>query len=143
MSATGLDVFDRTLHVTNTWLHELTSRMGWEDRRAGWRLLRTVLHMLRDRLTAEEAAKFAAQLPMLLRGAFYEGWRPSGAAEAPRTAEAFLAPLVEAFGEARDFEPEAAFRETLAVIRMHVSAGEIEDLRRAMPAAARGFWDED
>lgn len=142
MATTGLEVFDRTLHATNTWLHELTSRMGWEDRQAGWRLLRVTLHAIRDRLAPDEAAQFAAQLPLLVRGAFYEGWRPSGAKPAARTPEAFLAPLAEAFSDDRSFDPEAAFRETLAVIRMHVSAGEIEDLRRAMPEAVRPLWSE-
>jgi hypothetical protein len=32
---------------------------------------------LRDRLTVDAAAKFGAQLPELLRGAYYEGWVPS------------------------------------------------------------------
>jgi uncharacterized protein (DUF2267 family) len=142
MATTGLEVFDRTVHATNTWLHELTSRMGWEDRHAGWRLLRAVLHAIRDRLAPDEAAQFAAQMPLLVRGMYYEGWRPSGARETPRTPEAFLAPVAEAFSDDRSFDAEAAFRETLAVIRMHVSAGEVEDLRRAMPAELRGLWDE-
>jgi uncharacterized protein (DUF2267 family) len=32
---------------------------------------------LRDRLTVEAAAHFAAQLPDLIRGVFYAGWDPS------------------------------------------------------------------
>jgi uncharacterized protein (DUF2267 family) len=31
-----------------------------------------VLHALRDRLTVEEASDLAAQLPMLIRGLYYE-----------------------------------------------------------------------
>ncbi|MFH9728397.1 DUF2267 domain-containing protein [Streptomyces sp. NPDC017254] len=36
-----------------------------------------MLHTLRDRLTVDVAAHFAAQLPDLLRGAYYDGWDPS------------------------------------------------------------------
>ena len=46
MSMTGLPVFDETVHATNTWLHEITSRLGWDDRKKGYRLLRASLHVL-------------------------------------------------------------------------------------------------
>lgn len=77
VSMTGLKTTDETVHVTNAWIHEVTSRMGWDDRQKGYRLLRVFFHTLRDRLPVNEAAQLAAQLPMLLRGVFFEGWRPS------------------------------------------------------------------
>lgn len=36
---------------------------------------------LRDRLTVEASAPFAAQLPDLIRGIFYAGWNPSAVPE--------------------------------------------------------------
>src|SRR3954468_20250061 len=42
-----------------------------------WRLLKGYLQTLRDELTLDEAAQLAAQLPLVLRGAFYEGFDPS------------------------------------------------------------------
>ena len=39
-------------------------------------LERAWLHNLRDRLSVEVAAHFAAQLPELLRGVFFDGWNP-------------------------------------------------------------------
>ena len=140
MSMTGLDSFDETLHRSNAWLHEIAARMGWDDRRKALRLLRHVLHALRDRMPVAEAAQFAAQLPMLLRGLFYEGWRPMAEAPRARTAEAFLAPLAAAFSEERGFDAEAAFAETLDVITRHVSAGEMADVRAVMPEEVRALF---
>ena len=48
-----------------------------------------------------------------------------------------------AFSEDPDFDAEAAFREVIDVMRMHVSAGEIEDIRRAMPEELRVLWEDD
>jgi len=141
MTMTGLTVFDETIHTTNTWLHEITSRMGWDDRQKGYRLLRACLHALRDRLPVAEGAQLSAQLPMLIRGIFYEGWRPGAAAGKVRTVDDFLGGLRAAFSQDPDFDAEAAFREVIDVMRMHVSAGEIEDVRRAMPEEIRTLWE--
>jgi uncharacterized protein (DUF2267 family) len=141
MTTTGLEVFDQTVQASNAWLHEIGARMGWDDRRTAYRLLRLSLHALRDRAPTSEAAQFAAQLPTLLRGVFYEGWRPDGQAAKAQTVEEFLAPLSAAFSEHADFNPKNAFRETLDVIRRHVSPGEIDDLRATMPRAIQTLWE--
>ena len=82
MSATGLDVFDETIHKTNSWLKEISEALG-SDRRGAYRALRAVLHALRDRLTVDEAAHLGDQLPMLVRGIYYEAWRPAGNTNRP------------------------------------------------------------
>jgi uncharacterized protein (DUF2267 family) len=143
MSTTGLRVFDETLHATNTWLHEITSRMGWDDREKGYRLLRLSLHAIRDRLPVVEAAHLSAQLPLLLRGVFFESWRPSQVPVQVHEVEEFLAPLRKGFASERDFDAEAAFREVVDVMRMHVSAGELEDVRRVMPDELKRLWATD
>jgi uncharacterized protein (DUF2267 family) len=143
MTMTGLSVFDETVHATNTWLHEITSRLGWDDRQKGYRVLRISLHALRDRMPVAVAAKFSAQLPMLLRGVFFEGWRPSATPTKVRSSEEFLSGLRSAFSDDRDFDAEAAFREVISVIKFHISAGEVEDVRRTMPKEIRALWEED
>ena len=143
MTMTGLPVFDETVHATNTWLHEITSRLGWDDRQKGYRVLRLSLHALRDRMPVTEAAKFSAQLPMLLRGVFFEGWRPSATPTKVRSKDEFLAGLRSAFSEDPDFDAEAAFREVISVMKFHITAGEIKGVRRVMPGKIRALWDEE
>ena len=141
MSNTGLKAFDDTIHRTNTWLHEITSRMGWDDRSRGYRLLRASLHAIRDRMDVAGAANLSAQLPLLIRGIFFEGWQPMKA-RGSGDLDSFLARIAEAFPDDPDFDARAAFCEVLSVMRMHLSEGEYAKLRRAMPDGLHCFWEE-
>jgi uncharacterized protein (DUF2267 family) len=72
-----LDTIDRTVAKTYEWLHLLERSLGSDDRRRSYAALRAVLHALRDRVGPEVAAHLSAQLPLLVRGVFYEGWDPT------------------------------------------------------------------
>lgn len=76
MAASSYDPFHQAEHTAHVWLADIGREFGTDDRRFAYRALRAWLHTLRDRLTAESAAAFAAQLPGLLRGVFYDGWQP-------------------------------------------------------------------
>jgi len=71
------DPFARAQSSAHEWLAVVGEAIGTRDRAFTYRVLRAWLHVLRDRLTVEAAAHFAAQLPELLRGTFYDGWVPS------------------------------------------------------------------
>src|SRR5687768_17169423 len=75
MSATGLAVFDKTLQTSNIWLDEICSMIG-PDRKVAWKVLSVVLHKLRDRLPVELAAHLGAELPLLIRGVYYDQFEP-------------------------------------------------------------------
>jgi uncharacterized protein (DUF2267 family) len=65
------------VHSANTMVADIAEVFGTADRRFAYRMLRAWLHTLRDRLTVEETAHFAAQLPELVRGVYYDGWNPT------------------------------------------------------------------
>jgi uncharacterized protein (DUF2267 family) len=140
MSATGLDVFDRTLHKTNIWLNDLMQELGSEDRHEAYLALRAALHALRDRLTVEEAADLGAQLPMLIRGFYYEGWDPSGKPLRERHKEQFLARIRQEFRSQDGIDPEQVARATFVVLAKRISEGEIEDVQHVLPAEIRNLW---
>jgi len=138
----SLDVFESTLHKTHAWLKDLMHEMGWEDRYKAYIAMRVTLHALRDRLTVEEVAQLGAQLPMLIRGFYYEGWDPTGKPVRERHAEQFLAHIARQFAGDASVEPAQVARGFFAVLGRRVSEGEIEDVRQVLPAEIRHLWAE-
>ena len=140
MSATGLDVFDTTLHKTNIWLHDLMRVLSWPDRHKAYLALRATLHALRDRLTVEEVAQLGAQLPMLIRGFYYEGWDPTGKPVRVRHKDQFLARIEQQFQGDDRIDPEQVARAVFTVLAKRVSEGEIEDVKHVLPDEIRDLW---
>jgi len=93
----GLEALDHTLQITHVWINDLEERLGWENKPRAYRLLKAVLHALRDWLQINESAHFAAQLPELLRGVYYEQWRPALAPVKKRSKADFLARVEDSF----------------------------------------------
>lgn len=147
MAQTGLESFDRTLHETHVWLRDVMDTLNTDDRHRAYRLLKAVLHALRDRLTPVEAAQFAAQLPMLVRGFYYEGWRPVSVPHSMRTRAEFLDHIAGSVDDLRrhdsDLDVEAATVGVFRVISRHVSAGEIEDMLQQLPKDIRALWPRE
>ncbi len=89
---------------------------------------------------AEETAQFGAQLPMLMRGLYYEGWTPRGKPNKVRHKIAFLAPMRDHFRDDWHVEPEEIARVVLKVLAAHMSAGEIEDVKQLLPQELKELW---
>jgi len=140
MTATGLDVFDTTVQKTNTWLNELMQELGLHDKHQAYLAMRATLHALRDRLTVDEAAQLAAQLPMLMRGFYYEGWDPSDKPLKERHKAQFLARIEQQYRGDDRIDAERVARAVFTMLANRVSAGEIEDVKNVVPAELRELW---
>lgn len=140
MSATGMAVFDDTVQKTNLWLKEIREELHLGTSEEAYRALRAVLHTLRDRLIIEEAAALGAQLPMLLRGVYFEGWRPHGKPTRERHLEPFLHHVGAEYVGPGPVEPERLTRGVFVVLVRHMSAGQIHDIRQGLPADIRALW---
>jgi uncharacterized protein (DUF2267 family) len=139
MSQTGLSEFDSALQKTNIWLKDLMERMRWEDRHRAYFALRVVLHALRDHLSVDEVVALGAQLPMLVRGFYYEGWKPADKPLKERKKEAFLSHICEAFRDP-DVDPEQVVRAVFQVLTDHMTTGEIEGIKQCLPKEIRSLW---
>lgn len=137
---TGLDTFDKTVQESNLWLKDVMERLNTNDRHHAYSTLRAVLHALRDRIGPESAAHLGAQLPMLLRGLFYEGWDPTGKPSKERHEAAFLAHIARELPRATDKEVEQGARAALDVLSKHIDRGTAIKLAAMFPLELRKFW---
>lgn len=135
MSRTGVDSLDRSIDKTNTWLADVADGFGTQDRRLAYRVTRSWMHTLRDRLPVPVAAHIAAQLPDLLRGVFYEGWNPSKVPMKYGRDE-----YVSRFAhdaQIHNTEVRKAGRLVTAAMRRHMSSGVIDEALGVLPADIR------
>lgn len=137
MTTGRVDIIDRSVEQANIWINDVAEEFGTEDRQEAYRILRAFLHAVRDRITVEEAAQLAAQLPELLRGIFYEGWRPSATPQTYHDRETFLRKIAGEALLAGTTEASYAVTAAAKVLGRHVSAGEIEDVLAILPAEIR------
>jgi uncharacterized protein (DUF2267 family) len=141
MSTTGLDVFDKTFQATNIWLDEIMEVVG-PDRGVAWHVLGAVLSTLRDRLPLRLAAHLGAQLPLLVRGTYYDQFQPGHDMERVSTEDEFLARVAREFGGIRPVNVRLATRSVLSVLGRHVSPGLADKVRDALPGHIRTLWTE-
>jgi uncharacterized protein (DUF2267 family) len=142
MKWTGLDVFDSTIQRTNVWLKELMQEMNWSDHRRAYLAFRCVLHAIRDHLTTSDAISLGDQLPMLVRGFYYDGWNPAGTPVPLRNRNDFLSELaksMESHGD-RASNPEIVARAVFRLLERKVNEGEIDDIQHLMPGALLDLW---
>lgn len=139
---TTLDLFESSLQATDKWLIDLMHELGWADRHKAYAGLRATLHALRDQVMVDECAQFSAQLPLLLRGVFWEGWNPRHRSWQTPTPDDFVTTIHSAFQHAPDVDPERVARAVFKVMAEHISAGEMKDVRGVVPKHIRRLLPE-
>jgi uncharacterized protein (DUF2267 family) len=133
-----VDVIDTTVHKTYRWIDQISEELGGIGRREAYRNLRAFLQTLRDRLTVDLAAQLGAQLPMLVRGIYYEAWDPSHA-PVKMKAEEFVETFIDRALLPPEREPLAALKVAADVLRQHVTEGEVEHVLQSLPREIRAL----
>ncbi|MCE8016595.1 DUF2267 domain-containing protein [Halomonas sp. MCCC 1A17488] len=139
MSDTGLDVFHKTLQKTHIWLDELMQERPNCSKQEAWHTLCATLRTLRDKLPADLAAHFAAQLPLLLRGAFYEQYDPAQQPMPLRSQEEFLQQVQSTPGMIERVDADTVSA-VLRVVSRQVDPGLTDKLRQALSEETRSLW---
>jgi uncharacterized protein (DUF2267 family) len=139
MSATGLQVFDRTLQITNIWLNEVSDVLG-PDRKMSWAVLGAVLRTLRDRLPTTVAAHLGAELPLLVRGAYYDHYQPAKQPTDLRTADQFLNEVEAQLVGQRPVNLRDCVHAVFAVLDHHLPLSACEKVRLTLPQDIRRLW---
>jgi uncharacterized protein (DUF2267 family) len=135
MVETGFSAFSTTVDKTNRVLKEIEEAYGWpkERRNQSYAALRAVLHALRDRLRVEEAAQLAAQLPMLIRGIYYDSWEPSRVPVKMHKQEFLERVRRELPFDVKDDDVEPLVQTVLSKLRRYITSGEWEDVKSTLP----------
>ncbi|OEU70265.1 MAG: hypothetical protein BA874_13100 [Desulfuromonadales bacterium C00003068] len=140
MSVLGLKVFDETMQLTHTWLNVLMEKTGWDNKQRVYRLLRSVLQATRDHLSVNEAADLGAQLPMLIRGIYYEGWNPARTPVKIRSQDEFIGVIQKDFETDPMGDAEDAIGAVFALLFEKVSNDEMENVRQTFTKEIRTLF---
>jgi uncharacterized protein (DUF2267 family) len=120
-------------------LKEIGEQIG-PDRHRCYQALRAVLFTLRDRLTPDEAAHLASQLPMLVRGIYYEGYRPAGKPDRIRSRDEFLQRIGEHLEQTRPLGADDAARAVFKILDHYLDPGEIAEVKQSLPQDIRTLF---
>jgi uncharacterized protein (DUF2267 family) len=137
------EVFETTLQKTNLWVKQISDLLHWDDHHKAYHGLRAVLHALRDRLPVPEAAHLGAQFPMLVRGIYYEDWKPASTPSKVRTPQEFYDVVKKNFTADQNVNPMRLTQAVMKVLGANLSPGEMEKLRGILPPHLREIWLED
>lgn len=138
MSTQHLEVLETTVQKTHQWIDSL-AEAAHLDSHTAYQALRAVLQTLRDRLPAPEAAHLAAQLPLLVRGIFYEGYRPTEVPERLSRQE-FLDRIAESIVSERLADPVEVTNQVFALLERFLGCGELEKIGSVLPDELRSFF---
>jgi len=141
MTATGLEVFDKTLQTTHIWLDEISEDLA-TDRHTAWHVLGAVIRSLRDRLPPGLSAHLSAELPLLVRGSYFDQWRPGQENLKMRSLAEFLERVSDGLAGAKPIGSVDAVRSVFAVLERHLDRGQAEKVRQALPEEIRALWPD-
>lgn len=127
-------LFQSSLQTTDRWLREIMMELGWGDAHKAYTALRAVLHALRERVPVDECGQLSAQLPLIVRGVFWEGWNPRCVKTSHDT---FLSDIHAAFKHDPATDPERVARAVFKALAKEISTGEMDDIRGILPRDIR------
>ncbi len=123
----------REINVYQSWLKELEEKPAIESPEEAYAVVKAVIQTLRDRLTVDEAVHLSAQLPLIARGVFFEGWQPSAVPQKFGLQE-FYNKVHERLGGKCPQADEALLSSyVFELLREHISEGEMEDVKDNLP----------
>lgn len=131
--------FDKFATEGNAYLNDLATQLKVSNKEKAGRMLKAVLHAVRNHLSPEESIQLIAQFPMFLKAAYVDGWTLSQGQERIKHLEDFIKEVRQQDGRAGLFDFETEEDVKLAIIgvfvslRQYVSEGELEDIAAQLP----------
>ena len=142
MALTGLQSLDATINKTQRWIAEVRDGLEIEDRERALAALRAVLHVLRDHLPLQAAVALGAQLPLLVRGMYYENWQPEAKHSKPHSKTDVALLVAAELPWATESDLEKLTRTVFAVVRRHIAEDEFYKVLHILPRGLSELWGE-
>ena len=134
--------FEKQCNEAKMWVSNISAELRHPDKPEwGYKVLTAVLHTIRDRTTIEEVFHLSAQLPVLIRGIYFESYKPTGK-PIKMSSEEFLKSIKFKMGPAPVISATEALRAVLTVLYEKTSSGEMDDIRGLMPKDIQKLWDK-
>lgn len=136
----SIDIVDHNIKTINTWLKDISEELDGIGEEEAWSRLKAVLQTLRDRITVNETADFAAQLPIIVRGLYFEGWSPAETPHKWRNRDEYLSAFTQKLEGTGD--GEATLKAVLKVIDRHLDSNELNRVKEMHPKEVWDLWPQ-
>jgi uncharacterized protein (DUF2267 family) len=136
--------FEKYAAKGNEMINKLSVDLELPRDNAG-RVMRSVLHALRNRLTIEESFQLLAQLPLVLKGVYVDGWKLTKPYSRIHYLEDFIEEVKNEDGRTADYDfdnaenSKRAIKSTFKILSYYLSEGEMEDMMAVLPKALKDF----
>ena len=132
---------DKSTQKTKEWLHEFQDELGWENENMTYIAFRSVIQTLRDRLPVEEAVELGDELPMVMKGMYYEGYRATGKPEKIKNREEFFEKVQEKSSK-KPINTQQATSATFSLLQRKLGGGgEIKQVKDNLHKDIQKFWE--
>jgi uncharacterized protein (DUF2267 family) len=140
MSSTKVSSLDRSIQSSIEWLNDIKEELKWKDDERVYAATKVTLQTLRDRMIVDETFELAAQMPLLLKGIYFDGYDPSGKPLTIRSREELFDEIQDRFDKAEGLSGEIITRAVLKVLYKRAGEGEMDDIKENMPADIQGLF---
>jgi uncharacterized protein (DUF2267 family) len=136
--------FEKYASKGNEFVHLVADELNMPADKAG-RIIRTVFHALRNRLSHEESFQLLAQLPMALKGVYVEGWKFDKDFTRLHHVDDFLVEIrkedknLAGYDFGNDERAKKAVAAVFKAMNFFISEGEFEDVMAVLPEEMKQF----
>jgi uncharacterized protein (DUF2267 family) len=142
----ALEIIDKNIQKAYEGLKEIRSYMNMEntqpDALEALTSLRVVFHEFRDNIMLESSAHLSAQLPLLIRGMYFENWQLSKILLKERNKEQFIEAVQDHLAHLSHpmIDAEQEIKAVLCTLANKVSIGQINKIKQTLPSHIRELW---
>lgn len=138
----GHHSFDDAVKEANLWLKVVEKHLHCEEHHA-YQALRAALHALRDRLTPESAVQLSAQLPVLIRGVYFDGWSIAGKPVKDRDVQTFCAHVEDQLPKKFPIDGRTVATAVFKALWERLDPGQSVKITDQLPPALRSLWPDE